>query len=56
MTDYGVRKGFAFAYGLKELPAPKDLLEHGERWRPHRIAALWRVDLPVKPERGTLSL
>src|SRR5258706_9400056 len=60
VTDYGVRKGFALAYGLKELPAPKDLLEHGERWRPHRTTAawyLWRaLDLPVKPGTAPLSL
>ena len=40
-TDYGVRSGFALVYGLKELPAPKDLLAHGERWRPHRTVASW---------------
>lgn len=40
-TDYGVRSGFALVYGLKELPAPKDLLAHGERWRPYRTAASW---------------
>ncbi len=40
-TDYGVRKGFALTYGLLELPAPKALLEHGERWRPHRTTAAW---------------
>jgi len=40
-TDYGVRKGFALAYGWKELPTPKQLLEHGEKWRPHRSAAAW---------------
>jgi len=49
-TDFGVRKGFARLYGLNELPAPRDLLAHGERWRPHRSAAawyLWRAaDLP----------
>jgi len=49
-TDFGVRKGFARLYGLAELPAPKDLLTHGERWRPHRSTAawyLWRAaDLP----------
>jgi DNA-3-methyladenine glycosylase II len=45
-TDYGVRKGFALAYGLPELPTPKELLAHGERWRPHRSLAalcLWRT-------------
>ncbi len=49
-TDYGVRKGFMMAYRRKELPEPKEILEFGERWRPHRTTAawyLWRVlDLP----------
>ena len=40
-TDYGVRKGFALVYRRKELPAPKELLAFGERWRPHRSAAAW---------------
>jgi DNA-3-methyladenine glycosylase II len=40
-TDYGVRKGFALTYGWKELPRPKELLEFGERWRPHRTTAAW---------------
>jgi DNA-3-methyladenine glycosylase II len=40
-TDYGVRSGFALVYGLKELPAPKDVLAHGERWRPYRSVASW---------------
>ena len=50
VTDYGVRKGFALTYGWRELPTPKELLEFGERWRPHRSTAawyLWRaLDLP----------
>jgi DNA-3-methyladenine glycosylase II len=41
VTDYGVRKGFAVTYGWKELPTPKELLEYGERWRPHRSTAAW---------------
>ncbi|HEY2082607.1 MAG TPA: DNA-3-methyladenine glycosylase [Verrucomicrobiae bacterium] len=40
-TDYGVRKGFALAFGWKDLPTPKELLEYGERWRPHRSTAAW---------------
>jgi len=40
-TDYGVRKGFALTYGWKELPTPKELLEAGEKWRPHRTTAAW---------------
>src|SRR5688572_12645944 len=41
VTDFGVRKGFALTYGLKELPTPKELLAHGEKWRPHRTTASW---------------
>jgi 3-methyladenine DNA glycosylase/8-oxoguanine DNA glycosylase len=40
-TDFGVRKGFALTYRRKELPAPSELLEHGERWRPYRTIASW---------------
>jgi DNA-3-methyladenine glycosylase II len=40
-TDYGVRKGFAVTFGWKELPTPKELLEYGERWSPHRSTAAW---------------
>jgi len=50
VDDYGVRKGFSLTYGLSELPTRKELLAHGERWRPYRTVAswyLWRaVDLP----------
>jgi DNA-3-methyladenine glycosylase II len=41
VTDYGVRKGFALTYRWKELPAPKELLAFGEKWRPHRSTAAW---------------
>jgi DNA-3-methyladenine glycosylase II len=41
VTDFGVRNGFALTYGLKALPHPKDLLKHGERWRPFRSTAAW---------------
>jgi DNA-3-methyladenine glycosylase II len=40
-TDYGVRKGFALTYGGRDLPTPNELLEYGERWRPHRTTAAW---------------
>ena len=41
VNDFGVRKGFARAYGLDELPKPLELLEHGEKWRPYRSIAAW---------------
>ncbi len=40
-TDYGVRKGFALTYNLKDLPTPAALLAHGEKWRPYRSIATW---------------
>lgn len=39
--DYGVRKGYALAYGLPRLPTPKELLQLGERFRPYRTVAAW---------------
>ncbi len=39
--DFGVRNGFRIAYKLRELPKVKELLAHGERWRPHRTTAAW---------------
>jgi len=41
VNDYGVRHGFKLAYRKRELPTPKDLARHGERWRPFRTAASW---------------
>jgi 3-methyladenine DNA glycosylase/8-oxoguanine DNA glycosylase len=46
IKDYGVRKGFARAFALAELPSPSQLLHHAEKWRPYRTVAswyLWRV-------------
>ncbi|MGI8601425.1 MAG: DNA-3-methyladenine glycosylase family protein [Verrucomicrobiales bacterium] len=39
--DFGVRNGFRIAFGLDEMPRPRDLLEHGERWRPYATTAAW---------------
>jgi DNA-3-methyladenine glycosylase II len=41
VDDYGVRKGYAQAYGLAELPKPKELMVLGERFRPYRTSAAW---------------
>ena len=41
VDDYGVRKGYAIAYGMDDLPKPKQLFELGERFRPIRSAAAW---------------
>ena len=39
--DFSVREGFRVAYGLLTLPKPKELIQHGECWRPYRTAAAW---------------
>jgi DNA-3-methyladenine glycosylase II len=39
--DYGVRKGYAVAYGLADLPSPKELDALGEDFRPYRSVAAW---------------
>ncbi len=41
VTDLGVRKGYAVLYGGDDLPSPKALFEHGERFRPWRSVSAW---------------
>ncbi len=46
VEDYGIRKGYSLAYGLRDLLTPKQLQAEGERFRPYRtVAALycWRA-------------
>jgi len=52
-TDYGVRKGFALTYRLKELPEPEELLDFGERWRPYRTTAAWYLWRAVELNNGS---
>jgi 3-methyladenine DNA glycosylase/8-oxoguanine DNA glycosylase len=53
--DYGVRKGFAKTFGKRKLPTPKQLLKHGEKWRPYRSVVAWyfwrALDAPEKISR-----
>lgn len=41
VDDFGVRNGFRIAYGRRTMPTPKQVLQYGERWKPHRTAAAW---------------
>lgn len=41
VDDFGVRNGCRIAFGLAEMPKPKELLALGERWRPHATTAAW---------------
>ena len=42
--DLGIRKAIQIEYGLEKMPPPSQVVEIGERWRPHRSLAsiyLW---------------
>ncbi len=39
--DYGVRAGFAAAWGLSEIPSSKELLALGEPFSPYRSLVAW---------------
>jgi DNA-3-methyladenine glycosylase II len=41
VDDFGVRTGFRHAYKKRRMPTPKELLAHGEIWRPYRTTAAW---------------
>lgn len=41
ITDYGVRKGFARAFGATQMPTPRDLQHRADAYRPHRSALTW---------------
>lgn len=52
--DYGVRFGYALAYGLRKLPTPARLEALGERFRPFRTVAAWYCWRAVHEHRGQL--
>lgn len=52
VSDFGVRKGFMLTYGLKDLPHAKQMLDHGERWRPFRSVASWYLWRAVELSRN----
>lgn len=39
--DYGVRAGFKAIMKHDEMPKPRDLRDHAEKWKPHRTIAAW---------------
>ncbi len=41
VVDLGVRAGFARIHGLGAMPAPRELMEMGERYGPWRTVAAW---------------
>jgi DNA-3-methyladenine glycosylase II len=51
VDDYGVRKGYSLAYGLRGLRTPKQLQVKGERFRPYRTVAAWYCWQAVHEQR-----
>ena len=55
VDDYGVRKGFAKAFGRKKLPTPKQLMKFGDKWRPYRSVAAWYFWRALDPPKKLQS-
>ncbi len=51
VEDYGIRKGYSLAYGLRNLLTPKQLQVKGERFRPYRTVAAWYCWQAVHEQR-----
>ncbi|HEY7689779.1 MAG TPA: methylated-DNA--[protein]-cysteine S-methyltransferase, partial [Dongiaceae bacterium] len=41
VDDYGIRKGFGYAFRKRKFPTQQIVAKHGERWRPYRTVASW---------------
>lgn len=59
--DFGVRNGFRIAFAREGMPTAKELLSHGELWRPYRTTASWylwravdRARAAAKAEAGAI--
>ena len=56
LDDFGVRKGFGYAFKRGKMPTKAEMEKRGKRWQPYRTAAswyLWRAaDLAVQEERA----
>jgi DNA-3-methyladenine glycosylase II len=56
VDDYGIRKGWALAHKLKDVPAPRALQAEGDLFRPYRTIAAWycwrAVDTVLPITRG----
>ena len=52
VTDLGIQKGYQLVYGAEDLPNPKELAAHGEKWQPWRTVASWYLWEALHIERG----
>lgn len=55
LDDYGIKKGFAVAFGLAALPSAAELEQRGARWRPHRSLASWYLWRAAELPKATQS-
>jgi 3-methyladenine DNA glycosylase/8-oxoguanine DNA glycosylase len=54
VQDYGIRKGFALAFGRGSV-TPAQVEARGERWRPYRTVASWYLWRALELPPGALS-
>ncbi len=40
-SDFGIRRAVMLAYGLDDMPAPREVARIGAPWRPHGSVAAW---------------
>jgi DNA-3-methyladenine glycosylase II len=43
VDDLGLREGVREIFGLKQRPTANEVIEMGEKWRPHRSIATWYI-------------
>ena len=41
VDDYGIRKGFGYAFRKRKFPSQEMVAKRGERWKPYRTVASW---------------
>ena len=56
VDDLGVRAGWRLAYGLDDMPTPKQLAPEGDRFRPYRTVAAWYCWRAVHLARGEQAM
>ncbi len=56
VDDFGVRNGFRVAYGRRSMPTPKQVLQHGERWKPYRTVAAWYLWRAADQEKQAMKV
>jgi DNA-3-methyladenine glycosylase II len=56
VDDFGLRNGFRIAYRRSTMPLPKEMLQYGERWRPHRTAAAWYLWRAADREKRAMEV